>query len=204
MRGDVSIVRLHRISLDGITHSATKGHTLILIKPWTEHDFYEACFRRNNTTVNIPARGVRAVRASGRARLRRLLFRSPGSGLAPRHLLRLQRSISIPRRYAPRATTQAREKGNPPPRSDPCSHCASREPLVFRGQVFFLCPSRANRIIKPPADDPLCARRRFRFRAKAKFFSRGPILAKCKIFLRAGGTCERGSRRGTGGAIRSI
>jgi hypothetical protein len=33
--------------------------------------------------------------------------------------------------------------------------------------------------------------------------SRKTILAKCKIFLRAGGTCERGFRRGTGGAIRS-
>jgi len=30
------------------------------------------------------------------------------------------------------------------------------------------------------------------------------ILAKCKIFLFAGGTGERGSRRGTGGPIRSI
>jgi hypothetical protein len=28
-------------------------------------------------------------------------------------------------------------------------------------------------------------------------------LAKCKIFLRAGGTRERGFGRGTGGAIRS-
>ena len=45
-------------------------------------------------------------------------------------------------------------------------------------------------------DDPLCARRRFQFWREAKFFSRGPFLAKCKIFLRAGGTCERGFEEG--------
>ena len=46
-------------------------------------------------------------------------------------------------------------------------------------------------------------RRRFRFRVKAKFFAR-TIFSECKIFLHAGGTCERGSRRGTGGPIRLI
>ena len=38
VRGDVSIVRLHRSSFSGITLSATKGHTLFLNTPGREHD----------------------------------------------------------------------------------------------------------------------------------------------------------------------
>jgi hypothetical protein len=47
-RGDVSIVRLHRSSFSRITLSATKGHTLFLNAPWTEHDCREACFIRHS------------------------------------------------------------------------------------------------------------------------------------------------------------
>jgi hypothetical protein len=35
-------------------------------------------------------------------------------------------------------------------RGGACNHCASREPLVFRRQIF-LCLSQTNRIIKLPA-----------------------------------------------------
>ena len=41
------------------------------------------------------------------------------------------------------------------------------------------------------------------FRRNANF-SLGAVFRKCKISLRAGSTCSRGSRGGTRGAIRSI
>ena len=56
--GDVSIVRLHRSSFNGITLSATKGHTLFLNAPWTEHDCRAMCFRCNSPlTKRLPYEG---------------------------------------------------------------------------------------------------------------------------------------------------
>jgi hypothetical protein len=47
-------LRLHRSSFSGITLFATKGRTLFLNTPWTEHDFGEVCLRRNSPLVKIP------------------------------------------------------------------------------------------------------------------------------------------------------
>ena len=38
-------VRLRRSSFNGITLSATKGHTLFLNAPWTEHDYRDGVLR---------------------------------------------------------------------------------------------------------------------------------------------------------------
>jgi hypothetical protein len=50
-RGDVSIVRPRRSYFNAITLSATKGHTLFLNAPWTEHDCGEVRFRCNSSSV---------------------------------------------------------------------------------------------------------------------------------------------------------
>jgi hypothetical protein len=50
----IPLYKLHRRSFSGITLSATKGHTLFLNTPWTEHDCSEPWFRRNSSFINIP------------------------------------------------------------------------------------------------------------------------------------------------------
>ena len=178
---------------------------------------------RSSCATNSVTRRSRDRRIGGKLRSARQAGAARFEADAPSapYVARLRRQWPLPRfaptasrsagaasrtsapRHIRRATHQARER-KPIATRGPCTHCASREPLVFRGQVFFLCPSRANRIIKPPATTPLCARRGFRFRMKGEIFLACQFLEKCKIFLFAGGTCERASRRGTGGPIRSI
>jgi hypothetical protein len=54
VRGDVSMVRLHRSSLNGIAHLARKGHILVLKVTWTTHECREVCFGRNSSLVKVP------------------------------------------------------------------------------------------------------------------------------------------------------
>jgi hypothetical protein len=68
VRGDVSIVRLHRSSFNGITLSATKGHTLLLNAPWTEHDCGEVCFKEYLTKVGNPKVASPKMRRADKSR----------------------------------------------------------------------------------------------------------------------------------------
>ena len=79
VRGDVSIVRLHRSSLNGITHSATKGHTLFLKAPWTDHDCREVCFRRNSSLVKVPYESRQSKGCMSRNVARRQADQAAGS-----------------------------------------------------------------------------------------------------------------------------
>src|SRR4029077_11850196 len=71
-------LRLHRSSFSVITLSATKGHTLFLNAPWTEHDCRGTCFRCNSPLVTIPyeSRQSKGCMARNVAR-RRTAARSP-------------------------------------------------------------------------------------------------------------------------------
>ena len=125
VRGDVSTLRLHRSSFSGITRSATKGHTLFLNMPWTEHDCREACFRCNNTILSR-----NTLRKSA---IQRLHLQNDGA-----------RSPSAKRRPAPRIQARAGK-----PAHAVSIRCASREPLVCEGR-YSLCLSQPTASLQNP------------------------------------------------------
>jgi hypothetical protein len=64
-------------SFNGITYSATKGHTLFLKAPLTAHDCRGACFRCNSSLVRIPYESRQSKGCMSRNMARRRSCRQP-------------------------------------------------------------------------------------------------------------------------------